>query len=80
MTLRRLFEFFKMSAVALSVSGIFCPALHAQALLASAPLPDAPLVEAVAPRAITPSYASGEHRFWDKENRVLFIGFDLVHR
>ncbi len=77
MTLRRLFEFFKMSVVALAVSGVFCPASHAQALLASAPLPDAPMpapvVEAVSPVIVTPSQAPTEHKFWDSQNRVLFI-------
>jgi hypothetical protein len=77
MTLRKLFECFQLSAVALAVSGALCPALHAQALLASAPLPDAPMpapmVEAVSRGVVTPSHAPAEHKFWDHQNRVLFI-------
>lgn len=75
MTFRRLFEFFRLSAVVLVVIGAFHPTLHAQALLASAPLPDAPtpFVEAASPMVITPSRVSAEHRFWDKQNRVLFV-------
>ena len=50
-------------------------ALHAQALLASAPLPDAPtpFVEAAPPVTVTPSRLSTEHKFWDKQNRVLLM-------
>ncbi len=75
MTFRRFSEFFRLSAVVLVVIGAFHPTLHAQALLASAPLPDAPtpFVEAASPIVITPSRVSAEHRFWDKQNRVLFV-------
>ena len=77
MTLRGRFQFLCLSAIVLIASGAFCQALHAQALLASAPLPDAsmpaPLVRAVSPVAITPPRVSGDHKFWDKQNRVLFI-------
>ena len=79
MAFRRLFNFFHLSAVALLVTGAFCPALHAQApdrtLLAEGPLPDAPtpFVEAVSPAFVTPSIGSSEHKFWDKQNRVLFV-------
>jgi hypothetical protein len=75
MTFRRLFEFFRLSPVVLVLSVASCPALHAQALLASAPLPDAPtpFVEAAPPVFITPSHVSVEHRFWDRQNGVLFV-------
>jgi hypothetical protein len=75
MTFRRLFEFFRLGSVVLVLSGAVCPALHAQALLASAPLPDAPtpFVEAAPPAFVTPSHVSVEHKFWDRQNRVLFV-------
>ena len=75
MTFRRLFEFFRLSAAMLVVISAFHRALHAQALLASSPLPDAPtpFVEAASPVVITPSSVSAEHKFWDKQNRVLFV-------
>jgi len=75
MTFRRFLKFFRLSPVVLVLTAAFCPAVHAQALLASAPLPDAPnpFVEAVSPLAISPSNLSTEHRFWDGQNRVLFI-------
>ncbi len=66
---------FCLSAIVLVVSAILCPALHGQALLASASLPNAPspAVEAVTPVVLTPPAATFEHRFLDKQNRVLFI-------
>ncbi len=83
MTLRRLFQFLRLSAIVLIASGALCQALHAQSLLASAPLPDAPmpapLVEAVSPVAITPMHASAEHKFWDKQNCVLFIAAAVLN-
>jgi hypothetical protein len=79
MTFRRLFDFFRLSSVALLAAGALCPALHAQApdktLLALGPLPDAPspFVEATRPVVLTPSNFGVEHRFLDNQNRVLFI-------
>jgi hypothetical protein len=66
---------FCLIAIVLVVSPILCPALHGQALLASASLPDAPspAVEAVTPVVVTPPVATSEHKFFDKQNRVLFI-------
>jgi hypothetical protein len=74
MTFRRLSFFLHLSAIALVVSA-FCPTLHAQALLASATVPEAPTasIEPASPVAITPPLVSVEHKFWDKQNRVLFI-------
>ena len=53
----------------------FCPSVHAQALLASASLPNAPVpaVEPVMPVVLTQPVASSEHRFFDRQNSVLFI-------
>jgi hypothetical protein len=79
MTFRRLFDFFRLSSVALLVAGALCPALHAQApdktLLALGPLPDAPspFVEATRPVVVTTSSFGVEHRFLDNQNRALFI-------
>jgi hypothetical protein len=63
-----------LSTIVLVVSA-FCPTLHAQALLASATVPEAPTpaIEPVSPVVITPPVVSVEHKFWDKQNRVLFI-------
>jgi hypothetical protein len=74
MTFRRLSDFLRLSTIALVVSA-FCPTLHAQALLASATVPEAPTpaIEPMSPVVITPPVVSVEHKFWDKQNRVLFI-------
>jgi len=79
MTLRRFSNLFPLSAAVL-VIGALCPALHAQTLpdqtfLSSAPLPETPtsFIEAAPPVVITPSHGSGEHKFWDRQNRALFI-------
>ena len=74
MTFRRLSDFLRLSTIVLVVSA-FCPTLHAQALLASATVPEAPTpaIEPVSPVVITPPVVSVEHKFWDKQNRVLFI-------
>jgi hypothetical protein len=60
---------FRLGALVL-VSGAFCPALVAQG-----PLPDAPtpFVEATAPVVATAPSLPGEHRFWDKQNGILFV-------
>jgi len=79
MTFRRFIVALRLSAAVLVVTGALCPALHAQVLdktlLAEGPLPDAPtpFVEAASPAFVTPSIGSSEHRFWDKQNRVLFV-------
>ncbi len=75
MTLRRLIQFVQLSAVVLLAMNPFGTRLQAQALLAAAPLPDAPapFVEAAAPVVITPFPATAEHKFWDRQNRVLLI-------
>ena len=75
MTFRRLSFFLPLSAIALVVSGALCPTVHAQALLASATVPETPTasIEPASPVAITPPVVSVEHKFWDKQNRVLFI-------
>jgi hypothetical protein len=74
MTFRRLSFFLHLSAIALVVSA-FCPTLHAQALLASATVPETPTasIEPASLVVITPPVVSVEHKFWDKQNRVLFI-------
>lgn len=79
MTFRRFSRFFCFTAIALFLSSVFCPTLHAQALLASASMPDAPapVAEPVSPVVVSPLVAtrhvSGEHKFLDPQNRVLFI-------
>jgi hypothetical protein len=75
MTFRRLSFFLPLSAIALVVSGALCPTVHAQDLLASATVPEAPTasIEPASPVVITPPVVSVEHKFWDKQNRVLFI-------
>ena len=75
MTFRRFLSFVRVSSVALVVSCAWCPTLRAQALLASAPLPEAPTpsVEFVSPVVATPPNVGAEHKFWDHQNRALFI-------
>jgi hypothetical protein len=79
MTFRRFILVLRLSAAMLAVTGALCPVLHAQAadqtLLAQGPLPDAPtpFVEAASPAFVTPSIGSSEHKFWDKQNRVLLV-------
>ena len=52
-----------------------CPSVHAQALLASASLPDAPVpaLEPVSTVVPAPRVENSEHKFLDRQNRVLFI-------
>ena len=80
MTFRRFSRFFCFTAIALFLSSVFCPTLHAQALLATDSVPDAPApaVEPVSPVVVSPVWVashhlSGEHKFLDSQNRVLFI-------
>jgi hypothetical protein len=77
MVFRRSLELFRWSAAVLVMSGGFCLNLHGQALIASAaaPAPDAPTpsIEPVAPILFTSAIAISEHRFMDKQNRVLFL-------
>jgi len=51
------------------MSGVLCPALHAKS-----PLPDAPaaMTQPAFSFVVAPTKPSAEHKFWDKENRVLF--------
>lgn len=66
---------FCLSAIVLVASATLCPALHGQALLASASVPDAPTpaLEPVSTVVLTPPVAASEHKFFDRQNRVLFI-------
>jgi hypothetical protein len=75
MILRKFARYLWLSFVAMAVGVCLCPSLQAQALLASASLPDAPVpaFEPVTPVVLTPRVASSEHRFLDKQNRMLFI-------
>ena len=83
MTLRKLLESLRWTAATLFISAVFCPAVFAQELVAAAPLPDAPmppaLVEAVTPAATTTAHLQSEHKFWDKQNCVLFIAAAGMH-
>ena len=56
-------------ALLLAISGAVCPRAFAQG-----PLPDAPmaLAEPAAAIVITPRSAETTHKFWDKQNRILF--------
>jgi hypothetical protein len=65
----RLLTSFRASFAAFVLSGAFCPVLFAQG-----PVPDAPgaSVEPTSTMFTTPSIRAGEHKFWDKENRMLF--------
>ena len=59
----------QLSFAILMVLGLFCPTL-----LAQGPAPDAP-VPAAQPALTTfatSTSLAGEHKFWDKENRILF--------
>ena len=59
----------RLSFAVLTVLGLFCPAS-----LGQGPAPDAP-VAATQPAPATffaPRSLAGEHKFWDKENRILF--------
>ena len=75
MILRRFARHFWLSFGAVAVGACLCPSVHAQALLASASLPDAPIpaVEPVTPVVLTQPVASSEHKFFDRQNNVLFI-------
>ena len=57
------------------VGACLCPSVHAQALFAAASLPSAPLpaAEPMAAVVVTQPVASSEHKFFDRQNRVLFI-------
>src|ERR1035438_6427908 len=73
MIFRRFATYFWFCVSVLAVGSCLCSTVHAQALIASASLPEAPTpaVEPVAPVVLAPSIASSEHRFFDKQNRVL---------
>jgi hypothetical protein len=79
MTLSQFSRYLCFIAIALVVSGIFCPTLHAQTLLASSVMnAPAPAIEPLSPVAATPlvvkpSIESHEHKFWDKQNSALFL-------
>jgi hypothetical protein len=75
MILRRFARYIGYSVSVLAVGSCLCSTVHAQALLASALLPEAPspALEPVTPVVLIPPVASSEHRFLDRENRVLFI-------
>lgn len=79
MTLRRFSNLFRLTATVLVLAPL-CPSLHAQELpaqayLSSAPFPDAPIpfVEATPPVLIAPTNLNTEHKFWDRQNRLLFV-------
>lgn len=68
-TSRLISTIFRLSAAFVLMSGVFCPTVFAQG-----PLPDAPtpFVQPASPIAIAPSGAGDRHKFWDRENKVLF--------
>ncbi len=59
----------RLSFVTLVVVGLFCPAL-----LGQGPSPDAPVpaTQPVPTTLFTSRGLAAEHKFWDKENRILF--------
>jgi hypothetical protein len=59
----------RISIAVCTLSGVFSPVLFAQG-----PAPDAPgsSVEAASTMFATTTTRTGEHKFWDKENGVLF--------
>ena len=74
MTLRRFVGFLRLGSVVIA-SCTFCSTVHAQALLASAPLPESPTpsVEFASPVVPAPPNVATEHKFFDNQNRALFI-------
>ena len=82
MTFRKFSEFLTLSGVVLVVCATLCYPLRAQSvpnqtLLAQGqgPSVDAPtpFVEAFTPASNRPSNVGDKHRFWDKQNRALFL-------
>ena len=79
MTFRRFLRFVILSSILLVLSAAFCPTLQAQILVASAPLPDAPtasansFVEAAPPVVRVQQNPISEHKFWDRQNRILLL-------
>jgi len=63
------FKSCRLSLAVLMLGGVFCPGLFAQGLVPDTPQP---LIEATSTNLTAPVSVGGEHRFWDKENRVLF--------
>ena len=65
----RLINFLRMGFAVLTMSGIFCPAL-----LGQGPAPEAPgpSTEPASTMFATHASVAGKHKFWDKENGVLF--------
>jgi hypothetical protein len=59
----------RLSFAVLMVLGLFCPAL-----LGQGPMPDAPVpsTQPVPTTFATSTTLAGEHKFWDRENRILF--------
>lgn len=75
MILRKFTRLFWCSVGVLAVGSGLCMPMHAQGLLASASVPDAPTpaLEPVSRVVLTPPIATSEHKFFDRQNRVLFI-------
>ena len=65
----RLLTSFRLSVAVLTMSGIFCPAL-----LGQGPAPDAPgrSVEPASMAFSTSTSVAEDHKFWDRDNKVLF--------
>jgi hypothetical protein len=69
MTSTRFLQGFACSLAALLISFIFCPAAFAQGPLPDAP---APAIAPALPLVTTPPLEAGQHKFWDRENWILF--------
>jgi hypothetical protein len=71
MTFGSISKALRFGALVLLASGILSHSSFAQG-----PLPDAPtpsVEPAAAPVVLTPAHTEGEHRFWDRQNQVLFV-------
>ena len=68
-SLLRLIALLTLSGMVGMMSSLFCPAL-----LAQGPVPNSPgaSVEPASNAFATPSHIGEEHKFWDRENRILF--------
>lgn len=80
MTFRKFPEFLTLSAAVLALCAAFGSPTSAQtvpnqALLAQGPAVDAPtpFVEASTPAAAKPAGVGDQHKFWDNQNRALFV-------
>jgi hypothetical protein len=70
MTFCNLSGFFRYCAATAVVCGVFGAVMFAQGPSLDAPRPSAAAASVV---VVTPSSFGGEHKFWDEQNRALFL-------